>query len=376
MSTSQRSSGLPAQSTFTELPMPSQAPVTVVSPMMALPPALTPKQRLVHYSPDEWEEFIYEWVRSLREAGYVDVVGMGGSNDRGADIAAFLTSQKTDGRWHCYQCKHYDKGLGPSTAHPEILKIHSAVAERQYTVLPERYVFVAPRIGGTLIQLLAKPSSLKVSFFDWVKRNSAKLAQEYAGGLLERALDLADRSEFSRFEAGNLDTILEQHASTPHHVQRFGTPLPNRPAQEPAPAQHAPEEARYVQQLLDVYHEKWGCSPSSPAEATAHPRAGRNLQNQREAFYRAEQLRMFARDSVPEGTFESLQEAVFSGVVEVEEDDFPTGWARLKAVLAAARDMELGTNVLLQVVDPDDRKGICHQLANHDRLTWVQGEEG
>ncbi|MGJ3558008.1 ABC-three component system protein [Streptomyces sp. INA 01156] len=204
---------------------------------------------------------------------------------------------------------------------------------------------------------------------------SARLAQEYAGGLLDRALDLARQSDFSRFEAGNLDTILEQHASTPHHVRRFGTPLPNRPAREPAPAEHAPDEARYIQQLLDVYCERWGCSAASPEEARAHPKACRNLQNQREAFYRAEQLRMFARDSVPVGTFESLQESVYSGVVEVEEDDFDTGWARLKAVLAAARDMQLGTNVLLQVVDPDDRKGICHQLANEDRLTWVQEAE-
>ncbi|MET8860408.1 ABC-three component system protein [Streptomyces sp. NPDC004579] len=375
MSTSQRSSQLPGEPLFAELPKPSQTPVTVVSPMMALPPAVTPKQRLVHYSADDWEEFIYEWVMSLKEAGYVDVVGMGGSNDRGADIAAFLTPAKTDGRWHCYQCKHYDKPLVPSSAYPEILKIHSAVAEQQYRVLPERYVFVAPKLGGSLVQLLAKPSALKAGFLEWATKSSARLAQEYPGGLLERALHRARASTFSCFEAGNLDIILEQHASTPHHVRRFGTPLPDRPARETTPAQHAPEEARYVQQLLHVYGEKWGCSTVSPEEAAAHPKAGRNLQNQREAFYRAEQLRLFARDSVPDGTFESLQEAVFSGVVEVEEDDFPTGWARLKAVLAAARDMQLGTNVLLQVVDPDDRKGICHQLANVDRLTWVQGAE-
>lgn len=342
---------------------------------MALPPSLTPKQLLVHYSADEWEEFIYEWVMALEEAEYVDVVGMGGSNDRGADIAAFLTPRKTVGLWHCYQCKHYDKALGPATAYPEILKIHSAVAEQQYRVLPERYVFVAPRIGGSLIQLLAKPSALSVGFFEWVDKNEVRLAQEYASGSLQRALDLARDSDFSRFEAGNLDKILQQHALTPHHVRRFGTPLPDRPARLPAPPEHAPEEARYIQQLLEVYCEKWGCSPSSPHEAQAHPRAGRNLQRQREAFYRAEQLRVFARDSVPPGTFESLQEAVYSGVVEVEEEDFASAYARLKAVLAAARDMQLGTNVLLQVVDPDDRKGICHQLANEDRLTWVQEDE-
>ncbi|MGW8359271.1 ABC-three component system protein [Streptomyces wedmorensis] len=372
MSTSERFSAFHAEPLFSELPKPAQTPVTVVAPMMAMPPTLTPKQILVHHSADEWEEFIYEWVSALKEAEYVDVVRMGGSNDRGADIAAFLTQRKTDGPWHCFQCKHYDKAIGAATAYPEILKIHSAVAEQQYRVLPERYAFVAPKVGASFIQLLAKPSTLRSGFFEWAEKNAAKLAQEYRQGPLERALDLARQSDFSRFEAGNLDKILMQHATTPHHVRRFGSPLPDRPARLPAPAEHAPEEARYIQQLLDVYYEKWGCPPSSPDAAHAHPKAGRNLQRQREAFYRAEQLRIFARDSVPPGTFESLQNAVYSGVAEVEEDDFDTGYDRLKAVLAAARTMQLGSNVLLQVVDPDDRKGICHQLANDDRLTWVQ----
>lgn len=84
---------------------------------------------------------------------------------------------------------------------------------------------------------------------------------------------------------------------------------------------------------------------------------------------------MFARDHIPPGTFESLQDDVYSGVAEVEEQDFADGYNRLKAVLAAARDMQLGTDILLRVERPDDRKGICHQLANDDRLIWVQGGE-
>jgi hypothetical protein len=371
MSASEHSDGLDALA-FSELPKPSQTPVTVVSPMMVLPPALTPKQHLVHYSADDWEEFIYEWVLALQEAEYVDVVGMGGSNDRGADIAAFLTPHKTDDRWHCYQCKHYDKALGPATAHAEILKIHSAVVEQQYLTLPERYVFVAPKVGASLVQLLAKPTALKAAFLEWAEKNEDKLEQEYPGGKLKRALDLARDEGFSRFEAGNLDKILAQHARTPHHVRRFGTPLPDRPAREPIPPEPAPGEARYVQQLLEVYGEKWGCSTDSPDEARAHPKAGPNLQRQRVAFYCAEQLRVFARDHIPPGTFESLQDDVYSGVCEVEEQDFDKGWDRLKAVLEAARNMQLGTNILLKVERPDDRKGICHQLANDDRLTWVQ----
>jgi hypothetical protein len=375
MSAAEQSGGLPDGPAFTRLQKPSPTPVTVVSPMMAMPPALTPKQQLVHYSPDKWEEFIYEWVLALEETGYVDVVGMGGSGDRGVDIAAFLTSDKTDGHWHAYQCKHYETAIGAAAAFPEILKIHSAVAESQYKTLPERYVFVAPKVGATLTQDLAKPSTLKTKFLDWADKNRNKIALEYPGGMLERALGLAREQSFSRFEAGNLDKILEQHATTSHHVGRFGAPLPDRPARPLAPPEHTPDEARYVQQLLDVYGEKWGCSTTSPHEARAHAKAGPNLQRQREAFYCAEQLRLFARDHIPPGTFESLQDDVYSGVAEVEEQDFAVGYDRLKAVLEAARNMQLGTNILLRVERPDDRKGICHQLANVDRLIWVQGGE-
>ncbi len=77
---------------------------------------------------------------------------------------------------------------------------------------------------------------------------------------------------------------------------------------------------------------------------------------------------------MPEGTFESLQKNVYDGVVNVTWRDFATGFDRLNAVQDAARDMQLGTNVLVHVVEAIDRMGICHQLANDDRLTWVEEE--
>ena len=84
---------------------------------------------------------------------------------------------------------------------------------------------------------------------------------------------------------------------------------------------------------------------------------------------------MHARDSVPDGTFEALQNDMHSGVVEVAEAPHTSGMDRLREVLTASTQVQLdGHAVLMSVSRPDDRKGICHQLANEDRLTWVKGQ--
>lgn len=80
---------------------------------------------------------------------------------------------------------------------------------------------------------------------------------------------------------------------------------------------------------------------------------------------------MYARDSVPDGTFELLQGDVYSGVIDTAEADHASGLDRLRAVLTQSGQLDLGAHALISVSRIEDRQGICHQLANADRLTWV-----
>jgi hypothetical protein len=89
-------------------------------------------------------------------------------------------------------------------------------------------------------------------------------------------------------------------------------------------------------------------------------------------FYHAESLRVFARDSVPPGTFESFQEEIYTGVVDTHDATFPDGYARAVAVTKAARQMQITSNALITRAKLQDRDGICHQLANEDRLRWTK----
>lgn len=99
----------------------------------------------------------------------------------------------------------------------------------------------------------------------------------------------------------------------------------------------------------------------------------RHLQRQRKSFFRAESLRAYSAGAVPPGTFEKLQDDIHQGVIDVADGDHPDGYTRLCQVLAQVGSLDLSRHKLIAVTDIDDRKGVCHQLANDDRLTWVEG---
>jgi hypothetical protein len=106
-----------------------------------------------------------------------------------------------------------------------------------------------------------------------------------------------------------------------------------------------------------------------------HETLNRDFLRQRERFYYAEALRNFARDTVPEGTFESLQDEIYYGVVEICEGLHANGFERMKATIAHATQIAATSNPLAPATKTQDRQGICHQLANDDRLTWVPNDD-
>ncbi|WP_405763816.1 hypothetical protein OG539_43630 [Actinacidiphila glaucinigra] len=367
-----------ARPVFENIPEPESPAVVVTAPSMQGAPIPTPQQYLAYiFNADDWENFTVEWVRALGShegRPYLRVKRMGGAGDRGADVAAVLTPQGTGGEWHCYQCKHYSKPFTQADAWPEMVKIFTAKILGEYE-LPTRYVFVAPRIGQTLDRLLIHPEKLKREFFESWDKDGSKLGADLDSAVRDAVGALARRTDFSMFQAPDMDNILELHATTPHHLRRFPQPLKPRPAADPAPSEQAPSEAVYVRKLLNVYNEKHGLGLETLQQARAHEKVKPHLARQREAFFHAEALRLFARDSVPDATYEAIEEDLYEAVIEIEDDDHDDGYDRLKAVLtAAAAHKPNSYNILAPVVKVIDLKGMCHHLANNDRLTWCKEE--
>lgn len=158
--------------------------------------------------------------------------------------------------------------------------------------------------------------------------------------------------------------LIDGHAKTTFHSVRFGGGLPPRPASEIPPAEIAPSESRYIQQIFEAYSDNAGEEIANVSSLSGKPDFQRDFLRQRERFYHAESLRNFARDTVPSGTFEELQENIYHGVVDVCESAHKDGLVRMRATIAQSAQIPITASPLASVVKVQDKQGICHQNTN------------
>lgn len=351
---------------------PAISATQVTAAQIASGPIMPPQQRLLTYSPSEWEGFVHEWAHYHLQKIYKQVQRFSGAGDMGIDVIGFVDDKRLEGVWDNYQCKHYDHALTPSDLWAEFGKVIWYSFKKEY-LPPRRYYFVAPWGAGTkLSRLLSNATKLRAELIaNWDKsvKNTITTVQEVP--LDSALLAYVNTFDFSIFEAKTALQLVEDHRDTPVHAARFGGGLPPRPAADKPPVAVEPKESRYVTQLLGAYGEHTGTTVSDPSSiATAKLRA--HFHRQREAFYHAESLRVFARDKVPEGTFESLQQDIYTGVIDTHDDNYADGYQKVCAVTKAARDMAITANALITCTNPQDRDGICHQLVNEERLRWTK----
>jgi hypothetical protein len=240
--------------------------------------------------------------------------------------------------------------------------------------VPRQYYFIAPRgVGTTLNGYLANAPALKQALIEgWDKNCKEKITTTKEITLTGNFLAYVQSFDFTIFGAKTPLQLVEDHKRSPCHAARFGGGLPARPEPGTPPDEITPVESRYVEQLFQAYADHAKRPITEVNGLKGLPRLKDHFLRQRVAFYHAESLRIFARDSVPVGTFESLQQDIYSGVIDTHDGTHPDGYERLCAVTKAAREMQITSNALITRAKPQDRDGICHQLANEDRLRWTR----
>ena len=340
------------------------SPATVVAG-----PPVPAIERIKLFSDSQWEEFVLEWAHSLRRT-YARVERCGGAGDMGRDVIATCPGEQRV--WDNYQCKHYDAPLTPSEVWVEFGKLIYYTFLGTFA-LPRRYYFVAPQGAGTkLSNLLKRPTVLRqelISQWDSHCRRGITSTQEI---VLEGALrNYVDNMDFSLFDSVPPLTIIDQHATTRWHVARFGGGLPPRPPVAVPPAAPTVGEATYVRKLHEAYEERRQRSISSIDSLADAEGIQEHFADSRREFYSAESLRAFSRDTLPFGEFERLQDEVHSGIRDQVRASHPDGYSRVIAVVATARALQLTDHPLITCLSVRDRGGVCHQLANDDKVRWT-----
>ena len=336
---------------------------------------MTKATRVRSFSPDEWEEFIEEWATALNDS-YYRVRRFGGAGDSGVDIAGFCSPNGFEGAWDNYQCKRYDHPLRPSDIWVEIGKIVYYSFNQEYSTPRAHYFVASLGIGTRLEKLLNKPSELGTYFkSNWDTHCRKKITTTRTIELTGAFLTYVNAFDFSIFSSKSHIELIGAHSHTGFHAVRFGGGLQPRPEPDTPPDKPVITESRYIRQLLDAYGDHLQLAIESPAGLKAYQLLERDFLRQRERFYHAESLRNFARDTVPEGTFKDLQDELYHGVIDIAESGHTNGFERMRATVAQAAQVSTTANPLASVTKSQDRQGICHQLANDDRLTWVPADD-
>ncbi|WP_083629505.1 ABC-three component system protein [Tenacibaculum agarivorans] len=336
---------------------------------------ILPIKRIELFSPDEWEEFIEEWLE-VKKNKYKEIERFGGSGDMGRDVVAYISDKtKPNYKWNCYQCKHYDNPLMPSQVYTEFGKIIYYTFKKEYPI-PEKYYFISPKNCGTsLSSLLINPDKLKNSIMNnWGKKiqdSISKTTIKLEGDLLK----YFNNFDFSIFSKIPTKDIIEEHKKHNNHIVRFGGGLPEREKlnEKKIPKNIQKEEIVYVNQLIKAYNSESKKEDSKPEELDE--KHYKHFNRARLSFHHSEQLRNFSRDSLPVNTFESFQEEIYSSIIDMTEENYDNDFKKVIEVEKEVRKITISSNPLKDVIILNDKVGVCHQLVNDGKIFWVANEK-
>lgn len=141
---------------------------------------------------------------------------------------------------------------------------------------------------------------------------------------------------------------------------------------EDVPTDIQEEETKYVNQLIKAYNTVKDTNHKSVEDLNdVHKN---HFNRARINFHHVEQLRNFSRDSLPMNTFEDFQNEILDSVIDKSEEDFDNDFIKVKEVEREARNVNITSNPLKDVMRTHDKAGVCHQLVNDEKIKWVKDE--
>lgn len=323
-------------------------------------------------SSDEYEDIVREWIAGYCQKKYIGVRRVGGANDKGRDVVAFINNVND---YDNYQCKHYDHPLTPSDIWKELGKLCYYTFDGSYQ-LPQNYFFVAPQgIGPKLSDYLQNPTEFKAELIkEWDSKCKNGLSDKVEVELSTALITHINSIDFSIFKSIDPQEFIEQHKQTNYYAARFGGGLKRRNKPTIKSINETEMNLRYIEQLFEAYSDHLKVSILTISELSSNKELFDHFNRQRECFYWAEALNEFSRDSLPteNNCFEELKDEIFYGVIDVSNQKHLSGYENVKKTTATAIALSIQSNALLSVSKTQDKVGICHHLANENKLIWVK----
>ena len=330
-----------------------------------------PYERVKAYDDKEFELFIREWVVSLTDK--YQVRGFGGAGDKGRDVVA----KDGQGNYYYFQCKHYNHPLRPVDMMPEFGKLVYYTYKKEIPLPAEYYILAPHDIGSKLNDLIETPEKINGTLISEWDKSCRKAITSTEIILTDELLHYIEQFDFSIIRTKSMLEVIEEHSSTAFYAFRFGGGLTvKRDRSISVPPIADKYETMYIQKLLSAIAEKEKCEINSLEELyNKYPSYKNAIRIQRERFYSAENLRVFAeRYLLSDEYFKDLSQDVFYGIFDYLEKVYANGYERLNEVMSHVAQIDLQHNLLVKydLVHPQDRQGICHQLANErEDFVWT-----
>ena len=336
---------------------------------------VAPLDRLANFSAAEFERFTLEWASdylAVKVPSIVEVQQRGGAGDKGRDVIAWLDPNTAPvRRWSLLPVQALWFGPGGRNGRSGNRERFSFTAIAETTGFRSNTNFVTHKgVTSPFQDLLDEPEKLRQYVIDnWDKYINGKIRKEPVD-LTPELKKHVEYVPFTAFRAKQPLDLINEHAQTRYHLTVFGLPLIERPKPPQPPSEVSPGENEYVTQLLAVISADLGISVSTLTDFVHSEKHRRLFDRSRLTFYHAEGLKELARDQMAdEGFFDTLLGEFVDGLYHWHTGE-PDGYERLISTIKASQALQLSKHVLEPHVLPNDREGMCHQMANEGRVNW------
>ncbi len=140
------------------------------------------------------------------------------------------------------------------------------------------------------------------------------------------------------------------------------------------------DEITYVNELLKAYADASGAPPLTIEDISRlSGKHKENFNEQRINYYSAVRICRIIRESYaePDQELQKWKSQTFDYISDTYRDDYENGYKRLIAVLRKVVDSKTTAAIegCDQLIQPKERKGVCHLLVNDGKIRWVDDSE-